>query len=286
MDQNVKVTIGIPIYNAEKHLYFAIKSVLDQSYKNFELILSDDGSTDYSLEIVRSFHDSRIIIISDGKNRGISYRLNQQISLAQGKYFVRMDADDMMFPTRIERELEYLETNTLIDVVGSYAITIDNSNKVIGMRKSSIPNSIIKCFKSVPFIHPTVMGKSHWFKKYKYIDDLTGVEDADLWIRSFNNSNFAIIKEPLLFYRDPLNLKLTTYKFRISQSYKLYKNNINLVDNSFLSLYKFRFYSFCKLIIYTFFCSIKLEYILVARRNIKLSNKENKAYEKIVKCVI
>ena len=87
MDANVKISIGIPIYNAERFLESAIKSVLNQSFKEFELILSDDGSTDSSLEIASSFNDSRIRILNDDQNRGIAFRLNEKIRLARGKYF-------------------------------------------------------------------------------------------------------------------------------------------------------------------------------------------------------
>ena len=81
------VTIGIPVYNSEKFLAQAISSVLRQSYSNFELIITDDGSTDASVSIAQSFKDDRIKVIVDGQNRGISYRLNQQIELANGFFF-------------------------------------------------------------------------------------------------------------------------------------------------------------------------------------------------------
>lgn len=79
-----KVTVGIPVYNGARHIRHSIESVLNQTYTDFELIVTDDGSTDETLEVLKSFNDPRLKIISDGENHGISYRLNQQISLAGG----------------------------------------------------------------------------------------------------------------------------------------------------------------------------------------------------------
>jgi glycosyltransferase involved in cell wall biosynthesis len=267
MDQNITVTVGIPIYNAERFLELSIQSVLSQTFRSFELILSDDGSTDNSLHIASSFNDPRIIILSDGKNRGISYRLNEQISLAKGKYFVRMDADDLMFPDRLLKQINILKDNHDIDVVGSYAIVIDDENKIIGLRKSKIPNTIEECFRSVPFIHPTVMGKIEWFKKYRYSPNLKGVEDADLWVRSFSNSHLFLIKEPLLFYRDPLKIKFSTYKFRTFQLHKLYKTNSPVLGNSTYTLCSLEFRSLLKLFIYWILKTVLIERFLLKKRN-------------------
>jgi glycosyltransferase involved in cell wall biosynthesis len=272
MDSNVKVTIGIPIYNAEKFLSFAIASVLNQTYSNFELILSDDGSTDSSLKIAKSFNDPRIKIIHDNKNQGISYRLNEQIAIANGKYFMRMDADDIMFPDRLEKQIMVLQANNTIDVVGSYAVVIDNNNDILGLRKTAIPVNLKSCFRSVPFIHPSVMGKTVWFKKFQYSNEVKGVEDKDLWIRSFKQSNFHVIEEPLMFYRDPLNIKFATYKFRTLQLQKLYKANFDLLDNSNFFIHYLILLDYLKLILFRIFSLFKIDGFLIKNRNIKIDN--------------
>lgn len=273
MDKNIKVTIGIPFYNSERYLDLSIRSVLNQTFNDFELILSDDGSTDKSLMIAQSFNDPRIVIISDNTNKGISSRLNEQIEKAKGKYFVRMDADDIMMPDRLVKQLEFLEKNGNYDVVGSHAIVINNENTILGLRKSVISNSFIKCFRYNPFIHPTVMGKTDWFKEFKYINELSGVEDADLWIRSFNKSIFFIIEEPLLFYRDPLRIKFDTYKYRFQQRQKMYRANRNLLLNLKYLIYYFKFLDYIKLEIYCLFKLFQIESILIKFRNNKLNKK-------------
>ena len=105
------ISIGIPFYNAEKYLKFAIQSVIAQSYQNWELILVDDGSSDNSLEIAQDFalKDARIRVICDGKNRKLPYRLNQLILESKGDFIARMDADDIMHPDRLLIQLTYLK---------------------------------------------------------------------------------------------------------------------------------------------------------------------------------
>lgn len=243
---SIPITVGIPIYNAQEFLSLSITSVLNQTFVDFELILSDDGSTDKSLQIARSFNDKRIKVVSDGTNKGISFRLNEQIRMARGEYFVRMDADDIMFPDRIEKQISFLKSQPNIDVVGSQAIVIDENNKIIGMRNSVLPLTINEAVKKNIFIHPTVTGKTEWFKKFGYSDKLKGVEDFDLWIRSFSQSKFHIINEPLLFYRDPLKIKLNTYRFRQHQFRKCIWSNHNLIksNNLILSQIKSHFKTF------------------------------------------
>jgi Glycosyltransferases involved in cell wall biogenesis len=208
------VTIGIPVYNCERFIALAVKSVQNQSYQNFELIITDDGSKDKTVEILREFNDPRIRLIVDGENHGISYRLNQQIDLARGKYFCRMDGDDVMFPDRLERQVAYLESHTGVDVVGSSAVVIGDENEIIGSRYYSDKGDAIPC---EGFIHPTVMGKTEYFLKYHYRDEVKGVEDVDLWTRSRGQSTFICLNLPTMFYRDPLKFKLKTYTFRQKQ---------------------------------------------------------------------
>jgi len=274
MDQNVKVTIGIPIYNAERFLNLAIESVLAQTFYDFELILTDDGSNDNSLKIIKSFNDPRIIVIADGENMGISYRLNEQIDLAKGKYFVRMDADDFMFPNRVLKQYQFLEDHSEVDLVGSPVLVIDDENLVIGKRDTFIPQKIKKAFRHSIFIHPTVMGKTAWFKKFGYSVPLKGVEDFDLWIRSFNHSEFALLDIPLLYYREPLRIKMSTYRFRQVQYRRCIWNNRALLNNKFF-LFKLIFLSYIKEFIYSFASFFKIDYQLLKLRNSK-SIVENK----------
>lgn len=266
MQNGPLISIGIPLYNAEKFILFSLRSILDQSYNNFELIITDDGSTDNSVQIVKSLNDDRIKLVIDGKNMGISYRLNQQINLAKGKYFVRMDADDIMFPERLQKQITFLENNPQIDVIGSSVVCIDDDNQIIGFRKAELVKNYSELFTKVLFNHPTVAGKIDFFKKYLYSDELKGVEDADLWIRSFFESKFHVINEPLLFYRDPLVFKLKTYLFRLTQKDKLLQQNVFLQSNKSL-LYKLLILNYLKKGIAMALSFFKMDQIMIRRRN-------------------
>jgi glycosyltransferase involved in cell wall biosynthesis len=264
----MKISIGIPFYNAEKFLTLAIGSVLKQSFTDFELILIDDGSTDGSLAIARSFKDPRIRLYSDGQNMGIAYRLNEQIKLARGQYFARMDADDIMDRERIEIQLRYLENNPTIDVIGSSAVVIDDNNCIIGLRTPSKYKRLEQVFRKVYFIHPTVTGKTSWFRTYGYLQELKGVEDFDLWIRSFNHSSFLNIERPLLFYRDPPELKIHTYKFRQKQVRRALWTNRKLLNKKpYLMIFLF-IRTYIKTLIMILVKQVKYDKYLIARRNI------------------
>lgn len=217
------LTVAIPIYNAERYLREAIQSVLDQTFVDYELILTDDGSTDGSMDIIQSFQDPRIRVIADGQHKGLAIRLNEQIANAKGAYFVRMDADDVMLPHRLERQVALLKAHSEADVIGSSAIVIDEEDKRIGWRgakwerEQSRRTGDLKYRKVRSFMHPTVLGKTEWFRKYYYNPACEGCEDQDLWARSADASVFYSLYEPLMLYRDPQKLNLKTYLFRNRQ---------------------------------------------------------------------
>ena len=163
----------------------------------------EDGSTDESASIAKRMAeiDHRIQYISDKTNRGLVYRLNQSVSLAKGEYYARMDADDIMAVTRIEKEVSYLINNPNIDVLGSSAMLIDENNVINGSQDMGGVGDF--------FIHPSVMGRTTWFKSNPYDAKAFRIEDKDLWLRTHNSSQFFNIQEPLLFYRAFANVDLS-----------------------------------------------------------------------------
>lgn len=261
------VTIGIPTYNVGRFIGQTLKSVLQQTYTDFELIITDDGSTDNTVDEIKKFNDPRIKLIVDGENHGISYRLNQQIDLAKGKYFVRMDGDDLMFPDRVEKEVTYLERHPEVDVVGAGAVIIDDENNIIGIRqntiKCKIPEDVIN---NTPFIHPTVCGKTEFFKKYKYDEELSGVEDKDLWCRGLVDSTYDVIPEFLMFYRDPLKFKLKTYLGRKKKGRKQVIMRWRLFESKIPAL-KYIVDSLVKSIGAWVLCKMGKESRFIAKRN-------------------
>lgn len=191
------ITVAIPVYNAEMYLKDAIQSVLNQSFKDFELLILNDGSRDNSMEIAKSFNDNRIKIIDDNQNKGLIYRLNQSVNLAQGLFYARMDADDIMQKDRLSVQLKYLHNNPHVNVVGSAFYGIDESNKI---KNYLVPPFNLNYCHPI-FLHPSAMAKTDWFKKNPYNPSYTRMEDYELWMRTGKEGSIETISEPLMFYR-------------------------------------------------------------------------------------
>ena len=283
MHESILVTIGLPFYNTEKYLNFAIQSIINQTYENWELILTDDGSTDNSLEIVKKYlFDSRIILISDNENKGLPFRLNQQITLAKGKYFARMDADDIMHPERILRQVEYLETNLLIDVVGSSAYSIDINNNICGKLVANIyPKTINDVFNHRCFVHPSIMVKLDWYKKNLYDLRQTRMEDAELWARTIQQSNFANLSIPFLFYRDVGIPYLKKYLQSTKGERLLIRNTFS--GSMFIQKWQLLIKSYIKSFLYIIFFIFHQENILIRKRSSSISDIEKQNAFNILK---
>lgn len=188
------VTIGLPVYHAERWVGEAIESVLGQTYGEWEMIVTIDEEVEDGVEWVEEVeNDERIRVIRDGRHKGISARLNEMVQMARGEFFARMDADDVMMPERLEKQVRYLLEHPEVDVVSSSAVVVEASLverelKGVEVRRKGI-------------IHPTVMGRTQWFRKHPYRTECDGCEDWDLWLRSKKDTTFGFIPEPLLYYR-------------------------------------------------------------------------------------
>ena len=260
------VTIGLPFYNAEKYLALAIESVLQQTYTDWELLLLDDGSTDNSLSIAQSYaqKDSRIKVISDGKNKNLATRLNELPSLAQGLYLARMDADDIMLPARIERQLAVLKAHPEIDVLGTNASIINDENAVTSTRYPLTPKNTLTRVKS--FIHPTIIAKKQWFLENPYDTKALRMEDAELWYRTHSKYHFVRLNEPLLFYREVGNNYYK--KYFLAQQSKAYIFSKYPDEGYWKHYFKA---NFLKGIVYRIAHIFGMEQWLVNRRNVKIS---------------
>jgi glycosyltransferase involved in cell wall biosynthesis len=204
MNEMSLVSIGLPVFNAERTLGAAIRSVLNQTYTKWELLIIDDGSEDRSLQIAQGFHDERIRVIQGGERRGISARLNQLIETSRGKYFARMDGDDLAFPMRVAKQVSFLEVNPSIDLLGTRALVFDDNGVIKGLFPFRQTHAEI-CRRPIGGFylpHPTWMGRVVWFKKFLYGgDEVNRAEDQDLLLRSYRTSTFACLDEVLLGYR-------------------------------------------------------------------------------------
>ncbi len=198
------VTVAMSAYNASGTIALALRSLLHQTYPDWELIVIDDGSTDRTAERVLSLKDSRIRFIQEPSgNKGLASRLNQCVRLARGRYIARMDADDVAYPQRLERQVQYLETHRDIDLLGTGAVIFRGEGEVIGRYPTASSHEAIcaRPWWGFPLAHPTWMGKRTWFLSHPYSDEDTRCEDQALLLQSFSHSCFAALEEVLLGYR-------------------------------------------------------------------------------------
>lgn len=198
-----KVSILMPVYNAERYLAQAIKSVLAQSFTDWELILINDGSIDKSESIIKQFEDDRIYYLKNTSNIGLIKTLNKGIDLCQGKYIARMDADDISHPDRLKKQVDFMENNPNYLMCGTDAAVIDNNNTRTGRIRNLTRNSLLKInlLFSTPFIHPSVMIKNEVLKQNKYDESYKHVEDFELWCRIAKLGKIANIQKDLIDYR-------------------------------------------------------------------------------------
>lgn len=263
------ITVAIPFYNDSKFLGSAIESVINQTYKNWELLLVNDGSKDNSLEIAQRYQalDARIKIINDGVNKGLAKRLNEIPHLCNTEYLVRMDSDDIMHPLKLEKQIKIIKEND-IDVLGTNAYSIDENNEVIGIRYP--PNDTL-ITTVTGFIHPTIMAKTSWFIDNPYDEKAIRIEDADLWFRTNSKFNFMRINEPLFFYREISgNYYKKYYKALPSIFYLIKKHNFN-----FYWLKKFITNASCIGIYYLFEKILKNNFLIRRRNKVIFSIKKN-----------
>lgn len=260
------VSVGIPVYNAAKYVERAIRSVLEQSYSNIELIITNDGSTDDSMELVRKIQDSRIRLFDDGVHRGISCRLNEQLSLAKGQYFVRMDADDVMAKNRIEKQLDFFSKHPEATIVGSNVVVIDDADNIVGWRGMINPkDKTIPFIRTYNFLHPTIMGPVTWFKENPYRSECDSCEDFDLWLRTNRDDVFFELETPLLYYRDLKSASLSSYlKKRVVERKVIL---LHRREMGFLHFIHRMINSYITTVLVAFCIIIKLESLLFSIRN-------------------
>lgn len=206
------LTIAMPVFNAGTLLRMAVLSLLKQSFRDWELLLIDDGSTDGAIDCIKSLSDPRIRILRDDQNKGLAARLNQAISLARGRYFARMDQDDICHPDRLNKQIEFLEADKNIDLLGVRCIKITQHNKILGQLPGSVGHEAICQRPWLGFYlpHPTWMGRTDWFRQHQYLSPGPYcTEDQELLLRTHASSRFHVLPEILLAYRvrGRINLK-------------------------------------------------------------------------------
>ena len=239
----IKVSVVLSAYNSEKFLIQALESIINQSYQEFELILFDDASTDSTKTIIQNFalRDPRIITVFNEINKGLTANLNKAISLSKGEYIARMDADDIALPSRIEKQVRFLDDHQKIDLVGSAAFDINECGEEIQLRKSpELHDAIIKLLpKANPITHSTVMFRKESFASIGYYNEAyRTTQDYEMWFRAAGKGlKFHNLQEILLKYRMDNN-----YHKRKSLKYRLYDCKLRLQGFKHINLPFYRYY--------------------------------------------
>ncbi|KKU32566.1 hypothetical protein A3K29_05785 [Candidatus Collierbacteria bacterium RIFOXYB2_FULL_46_14] len=201
------ISVIIPVYNGNGYLPAALQSILSQTYRHFEVIAIDDGSTDNSYEILQRFAklDSRVRVFRNSKNLNIAHTLNRGIRLAKGQFIARMDADDVSLPHRLAKQIHYLKLHPDVVIVGGQAKTIDIDGMALGRKLFPISNKQIReaLFTSNPIQHPTAMiNRSLLPKNFSWYDpSLPPAEDYDLFFRLGKYGNYHNLSCFVLQYR-------------------------------------------------------------------------------------
>jgi glycosyltransferase involved in cell wall biosynthesis len=200
---NPLITIAMPFFNSAATLELAVRSLLNQSCGDFELLLCDDGSSDQSLAIARTFRDPRVICWSDGKRLRLAARLNQCIDRARGEYFARMDADDIAYPHRLATQLAFLRQHPEIDLCAGGAMVFGRYGRPLWRFSPATAHAHIvrSPFRGFPLWHPTWMGRTAWFRHWRYDERAWLAQDQELLLRSYRDSRFANLPWVLLGYR-------------------------------------------------------------------------------------
>ena len=201
------ISILMPVYNAQRFLKRAIESVLAQTFADFEFVIINDGSTDNSVSIVESFQDTRIRLVHNEKNIGLVSTLNKGLTLVNGKYIARMDADDISLPDRFQKQVDHLENHPETAVLAANILIINADEDEMGYWDSDRANQSAEeiytsMAKTCCIAHPTVLMRSEIIKRYQYNSTQKEGEDWDLWMRLLSEGyKIEKLPEVLLKYR-------------------------------------------------------------------------------------
>lgn len=250
MIESPLVSVIIPCYNSEKYVEQAVRSIMVQTYKNLEILITDDCSTDGSFAILQKLakEDSRIKLFTNEHNQKIVRTLNALVERANGKYIARMDADDISLPKRIEKQVCFMEAHPDIAICGTNAWHINEKGKSIG--KSTLPNKIDDCRFFLKYFstlyHPTLLILAAVLKQNLYSEYFCYAEDYELWIRLAYQHGLKLmnLQEKLFLYRlSDTQSSFTHHEKQINSVAKIF-TTYNLLEEKSLQTHLNIFFTF------------------------------------------
>jgi glycosyltransferase involved in cell wall biosynthesis len=231
------VSVILPTYNGGPDLLLSVRSILIQTYSNFELLLIDDGSTDGSLSFLENIKDKRLKIFSNLKNMGLSHSLNLGIGLSNGEFIARMDGDDISYADRFEKQVKFLLENPEIDLLATKCVIFNgHTNELLGYLPFQESHEKLvehMAWSHIPMPHPSWMGRTRWFKNYLYkFPEVKRAEDQELLVRASLNSRYHALPDTLLAYR--YSEQSIRKKFVARRSLFIAKNNFFVNEKMYL----------------------------------------------------
>lgn len=198
------VSVVLPVHDGARYLAVAIQSILDQTYRHFELIILDDGSTDDSAAVAAAFADPRIVLVRNESNLGLVRTLNRGLDLARGELVARMDADDVAAPARLERQVQRMRDDPGLAVLGTDIAYIDQYGRPFGRPRDLPRGSTLvrwRLLRGTCLYHPTVMLRRAALGSERYAEGYTHAEDYELWLRLARMQRLDNLGECLLRHR-------------------------------------------------------------------------------------
>ena len=204
MGEPPKITVFIPAYNREQYIGDAIDSILAQTFTNYEILLIDDGSTDGTVGIMRSYADPRLRIIRNEKNLGIPKTRNKGIAHARGEYIAMLDSDDRAYPTRLEKQVAFMDRHPDFAQVGSWCRMMDSQGRPLKTTKRQpiLPDDIdaqllFRCSLS----NRSIMARTALLREFGYRNDYPRCQDYDLHVKLAKKYKLGNLPECLVYGR-------------------------------------------------------------------------------------
>jgi glycosyltransferase involved in cell wall biosynthesis len=230
----IKLSVIMSCYNAEKFVDDAIRSILNQTYKNIEFIIINDGSNDKTLDIISNYSiiDDRIIVINHS-NKGLTKSLNIGINKATGDFIARMDADDISMPDRFINFISFLKKNKAVDIYTTPAYNINSSGVVYRLipnylRRNGFHNKMLNYYNSLT--HGTLIIRATVFKKYRYNEEYRYSQDSELYQRLLKDNHNLSYDKNNISYKARVHSNQVTNKHSSEQiecSKAVFRNNNN-----------------------------------------------------------
>lgn len=250
---STKISVLMPVYNSQKYLGLAIDSILNQTFKDFQFIIVDDGSTDKTWQIIKTYSqkDNRIVALRNPINLNTSSALNKGLAKVKGKYVVRMDADDWSYPDRLESQYKYMESHPKVGVSGG-AVEVCNE-KLQRINKRNYPLTDVDVRKIIfhysPFAHPATIWRTNIIKKVNgYNENIPYSQDAEVYFKVGQFSKFGNIKKTVIKLR--MHDKSSSFsKDRLQEIFAIYARIKALLEYNYKASFSDKIWILLRIII-------------------------------------